>query len=424
MGRTAEGGRALRRFNYLLGIPLVLGGVAFLAGLGGGAPVGSTIAVFSNGAVRSNSAVESGYGSAASPGIGSLQDGWAGGPGAGGAALGSPGGVADSRAVVSGDGHLADWPVGAAGPELFLLDPFSPIPRLRLPGGKLEVPPDADSPPSAVERVRLVEEGRALFASTTVFGQRRSEGPAVAGQLLSCATCHSGQGFADGRSHLVGPVANRPLSLRQTPHLLRIKDSGPFGWDRRNPTIEAQSRGAILSALEMNASREPTLRELAALAAFVETLDAPDAVPGVDFDPEKAALGKRLFDEERGTDPSGEFPADQKISCATCHTGPLLTDRKSHRILALFGDPTDPGETDPQGRMIGFKTPVLRGLRFTAPYFHDGLAGDGGLGVRIPGVSEARNSLRNAVVSFYNNRFQFQFTNPELDALTEFLLSL
>ncbi|MGH9021877.1 MAG: cytochrome c peroxidase, partial [Acidimicrobiia bacterium] len=259
---------------------------------------------------------------------------------------------------------------------------------------------------------------------TTAFGQRPSEGLAVFGQRLSCATCHSGQGFADGRSHLIGPVANRPLALRQTPHLLRIKDSAPFGWDRRNPTIEVQTRGAIVSALEMNASREPTARELFALGSFVETLDAPDAVPGVDFDPVKAELGKRLFNEERGTDPSGEFPVDQKISCATCHSGPLLTDRKSHRILFAFGDPIDPGEIGSKGEMIGFKTPVLRGLRFTAPYVHDGLAGDGGLGVRIPGVSEARNSLRNAVVSFYNNRFLFQFTNEELDALTEFLLSL
>lgn len=315
------------------------------------------------------------------------------------------------------------------GPSLFLPDPLAGVPD---PGhGPFRREPGRDatkepSPPySESERQQLVEEGRELFFSTTAFGQQPSKGLHVAGERLSCATCHSGPGFADNRTHTVGPTGNRELVARQTPHLMRIKDSGPFGWDGRNPTIAHQSRGAITSPLEMNASREPTRRELDALAAFIETIEPPPAVPGVDFDPTLAREGERLFREKRGLDPSGEFSPNVKISCETCHTGPLLTDNKPHRILAAFGDPADPGAIGPNGEMQGFDTPPLVGLRFTAPYFHDGLAGDPTSPSNLlTGTDFARRALRENVLNFYNARFAFNFTNAELDALTEFLLSL
>ena len=55
----------------------------------------------------------------------------------------------------------------------------------------------------------------------------------------------------------------------------------------RNATLQDQVRGAIVSPLEMNAAREPTRRELDALAEFLLTLTPPKAEPGVDFDPAK-----------------------------------------------------------------------------------------------------------------------------------------
>ena len=74
--------------------------------------------------------------------------------------------------------------------------------------------------------------------------------------------------FVDALTHLVGPVRERQLARRQTPSLLGVAGTGPFGWDGRNPTLQHQSRGAIVSPLEMNATREPTKRELDALAEF------------------------------------------------------------------------------------------------------------------------------------------------------------
>jgi hypothetical protein len=296
---------------------------------------------------------------------------------------------------------------------------------------------------SEVERRQLAREGRELFFSTTVFGQRPSQGPAVVTQLLSCATCHPPPGLSDNLTHLVGPVRERELGRRQTPSLFGVAGTAPFGWDGRNPTLQDQARGAIVSPLEMHSSREPTKRELDALVEFMNTLSEPPARPGADFDPVRAKRGEALFRTPRPVvDPTGEFPSGAPVACATCHEGPFLTDNKPHRMAFLTGDPVfDPGEIGPDGNILGFHTPSLLGARFTAPYFHDGIAGDptspsnflgGGVGpgavegnIGAAGAAAARRALLDNVLPFYNTvRFNFGFTQDELRDLAEFVLSL
>jgi hypothetical protein len=293
------------------------------------------------------------------------------------------------------------------------------------------------------ERRQLVREGKDLFVSTTAFGQRPSQGPAVAGQLLSCATCHAGPGLADGLTHLVGPVREREFGRRQTPSLFGVTATAPFGWDGRNPALSDQSRGAIVSPLEMHASREPTKRELDALAEFQRSIVEPPAGPGKDFDPVRARRGEALFRTPRPVvDPSGEFPSGRSIACATCHAGPFFTDGKAHRDVLPTGDPAfDPGQVGPDGTIMGFNTPSLLGARFTAPYFHDGSGGDptapsnflgGGIGpgaadgnIGASGPAAARRALLDNVLPFYNTvRFSFGFSQDELKDLAEFVLSL
>jgi hypothetical protein len=138
-------------------------------------------------------------------------------------------------------------------------------------------------------------------------------------------------------------------------------------------------------------------------------------------------------------DPTGEFPAGAKLACATCHAGPFFTDNRAHRGLVLTGDPVlDPGES---AAVPAFDTPSLLGLRLTAPYFHNGSAGDptapsnflsGSLGrhsldgdIGSHGAAVARRALLDDVLPFYNTvRFNFRFTDEELADLAEFLLSL
>src|SRR5438067_4896744 len=101
------------------------------------------------------------------------------------------------------------------------------------------------------ERRQLVAEGKELFFSRTAFGQQPSQGPMVFGQTLSCATCHDPAfGFTDGLTHLVGPVRERELGRRQTPTLLGVALTAPYGWDGRNPSLQTQARAATVAPLE------------------------------------------------------------------------------------------------------------------------------------------------------------------------------
>ena len=335
-------------------------------------------------------------------------------------------------------------PAPAAAP-----DPLNPVFK-SVPGPFRPAFPESDQSqgPSPnyteAERQQLIAEGKDLFFSRTALGQRPSQGPLVYGQAVSCATCHDpALGFADGLTHPVGPVREREVARRQSPSLLGVEHTAPYGWDGRNPSLQAQARGAIVSPLEMHASREPTRRELDALAEFQRTLSVPTAVPGREYDPARAARGEVLFRTPRPvTDATGEFPAGSKVACATCHSGKFFTDGKPHRSLVVTGDPVaDPGEVGPDGAIAGFHTPSLLGLRLTAPFFHDGSAGDptapsnffsGGLGrhsldgdIGTHGATVARRALLDNVLPFYNTiRFNFRFTDEELADLAEFLLSL
>jgi hypothetical protein len=288
-------------------------------------------------------------------------------------------------------------------------------------------PTEEDGAPVDPElRAALEDEGRALFASTTAFAQGESVGPTVYGERLACISCHTPPAYTDGRTHLVGPTESRPLVPRHTPHLLRIADDPSFGWDGRFPCLQASIRNAILSPLEMAAARAPTQRQLDALAAFVETLDVPDAVPGEDFDPDLAQWGEQLFAEYRGRDVDNPQTLWDGISCLHCHAGPGGPYGDFHRIVAplpLAPVALDPGKVDEDGRIRGFKTPVLRGVRLTAPYFHDGSMGQP-TGARIPTVDDPPIGALLVMMEAYERRFLMSFTPEERLALVHYMLSL
>jgi cytochrome c peroxidase len=283
-----------------------------------------------------------------------------------------------------------------------------------------------DPPPTRKQRRKLIKLGRKLFRSIDAFGQQPSLGPTVRGQGLSCIGCHGGKGFTDGRNHLVGPTERRDAVVRQTPHLMGIADAAPYGWDGRFACLQAVIKNAIVSPGEMNAAREPTRRQLDSLTAFVETLDAPKAKPGTDYDPELAAQGERLFEDYRGIDVNGDFNAFDGIACIHCHVDPegVSTDRKFHPILLppplLPNGGIDPGHVGENGKVRGFKTPVLRGVRLTAPYFHDGSMGG-------PGAAQSKEQTIAALLEMmeaYRVRFAFDFTPQEQLAIVHYLLSL
>ena len=223
-----------------------------------------------------------------------------------------------------------------------------------------------------------VELGRRLF-----FDTRLSRDGS-----LSCATCHDPRKrFSDGRA--VAPGRNPVRLKRNTPALLNLESRGPYFWDGRASTLEEQAlipltdpneMGRELSSLERELAADPEYAALfqqafgslgvtrvtlaRALAAFERTLVST----GSRHDRYLAGDSSALTEEEV----RGLRVFTGKGECTTCHGGPLLTDNGFHNV-GVAGD--DPGrfEAGPPPRAT-FKTPSLRDVARTAPYFHNGSA--------------------------------------------------
>ncbi len=124
---------------------------------------------------------------------------------------------------------------------------------------------------------------------------------------------------------------------------------------------------------------ERVMREVGlALAAYVETL----ATPRAPFDDWRDRLASAAGAIEPAT--SEAFPAAARrglrlfvgrAGCSACHAGPALSDDALH--VSLVHSMTAPGVPDPghAGEPANrFRTPGLRDVAATAPYFHDGSA--------------------------------------------------
>ena len=127
---------------------------------------------------------------------------------------------------------------------------------------------------------------------------------------------------------------------------------------------------SIISGFMACQSPEPTSEPVAdAPAAETMGLPAPpagfDDVPAPADNPttlEKVNLGRQLFLGKAG--------------CGNCHSGVLFTDLLYHNVgIGMDAEEPDRGRaavTDEESHTGAFKTPSLRDVSRSAPYFHNG----------------------------------------------------
>lgn len=208
--------------------------------------------------------------------------------------------------------------------------------------------------------------------------------------VISCATCHNpALGWADRIPRAVGHEGQ--VGERNTPTVL---NSGFFEaqfWDGREPDLEGQALGPIEADIEMAMDLDDALERLKAfdeyqarfseaypedeqpiraenvakaLASFQRTLNTPNSPFDRYLRGDLDALTEK---QKRG------MAAFVDNGCIACHRGPALTDSNFHRIQV-------PGSTD-EGRYLvtgdeadryAFKTPTLRNVAVTYPYFNNG----------------------------------------------------
>ncbi len=242
------------------------------------------------------------------------------------------------------------------------------------------------APPHNPASAQKSELGKALFFDPRLSGNG----------TVSCASCHNpALGWSDGLKTGIG--INGSVLQRATPTVVNMAFNTQFMWDGRMRSLEDQALGPMKTREEMHTDMDALLAMLRGSAGY-RTLFA-GAFPGEAID--EATLAKALAAFER-TLVSSDSPFDrwlagdrraidaaawrgyqvfkdpQRGNCAACHSGPNFSDNGFHNIgVAQGGTAYDEGrfKVRPLASMKGaFKTPTLRDVELTAPYFHDGSA--------------------------------------------------
>lgn len=242
-------------------------------------------------------------------------------------------------------------------------------------------PHPADNAPTP-ERIEL---GKQLFFDPRLSGDGN----------MSCASCHSPLfGWSDGLPTAKG-FQSQVLG-RASPTVINTAYNSLQMWDGRKKSLEDQAMGPMMSNAEMNMNIPVLLDFLKTTPGYKSAFKK--AYPKEEIS--ETTIAKAIASFER-TVISNDSPFDRwvkgdkkamtskqvkgfklfinpkKGNCAVCHSAPNFTDNGFHNIgLASWGDENpDMGRyaERPLRLMKGaFKTPTLRDITDTAPYFHDG----------------------------------------------------
>lgn len=301
---------------------------------------------------------------------------------------------------------------------------------LEIDGVVLSSLPDSVAAPAS-DRVEL---GRLLFWDPILSGDSD----------VACATCHLPEfGYADGRARSIGvggvgtgpnrTVGHTGIVPRNAPSVLNTAWNGinelgmfdpeqaPMFWDNRTQSLANQALEPIRSREEMRGDGftveqfdVEVVNRLNANADYQARFQSAYGADAITL----ALVGQALADYQT-TLVANNAPFDRwmrgdanamsaqqvqgmedfvEIGCAECHSGPMFSDFETH----VLGVPEANGLTTPDtgDGEFGFRTPSLRQLAFTAPYFHGG----------------QRTSLDD-VIDFYDNPGQSENPNVPTNAL-------
>jgi cytochrome c peroxidase len=232
--------------------------------------------------------------------------------------------------------------------------------------------------PMSPEKVAL---GRQLFFDTrlSVDGSR------------SCYSCHvCEKGLTDGLPKAIGAM-NKQLP-RSSPTLWNIGYHKEFYWDGRSASLEKQAmaawKGGNMGVEGKEAEITTKINALQGYRSQFQKIFNSDATPenmmaAISAYERTIIAGNTPWDRWRAGDESaiGEdakrgWQVFQDAKCTNCHDGKLLTDLQYHNVGVGMESPQPDGGranfTKKPEDTGAFKTPTLRDIAKSAPYFHDG----------------------------------------------------
>jgi len=263
--------------------------------------------------------------------------------------------------------------------------------------GKTEFQPEILPLPSQLERYEemAIPADNPLTPEKVALGRQLFFDKRLSGDgSRSCYSCHvCEKGLTDGLPKAVGAF-NKPLP-RSSPTLWNIGYHKEFYWDGRSPSLEKQGLAAWKGG---NMGAEATLEQIVAKinaiegyqAQFQKVFGGPatqdNIVQAIAAFERSIISGDTLWDRWQAGDESavgedvkrGWEIFDKKAKCTNCHAGVLFTDLQYHNVgIGMDKPEPDVGRLKVTNRPEdtgAFKTPTLRDVAESAPYFHDGSA--------------------------------------------------
>jgi len=241
--------------------------------------------------------------------------------------------------------------------------------------------------------------------------------------IISCNTCHNvGLGGTDGISAAVGHkwTAN-PHHLNSPTVYNAVLNNTQF-WDGRAGTLADQAKGPIQAEPEMATPAKLAVEKIASLPEYVSEFRKIYGKSGVSFDNiadaianfERTLITPSRFDKFLEGDEKALTKEEQKglklfmeKGCTACHNGVNLGGNM--QAFEVAGKYKFANLGDFKGDANGMvKTPTLRNVAETAPYFHNG----------------AIWNLQDAIKEMGSVQLGIKISNKEAKSIETFLKSL
>ena len=292
---------------------------------------------------------------------------------------------------------------------------------------KWMIPKEIPAPKDNLSSPQRVELGKLLY-----FDKRLS-----VSKEISCASCHDPKkGWSDGVAKAVGIHGRK--GARNSPTILNTAFQKHQFWDGRAKSLEEQALGPMQADVEMGMKLDEVLDVVKSKQGYVELFKKayPDEKLTIKTIAKAiAAFERTVISQESPFDlfikgNTNAISADAamgfslfkgKASCTTCHDGFNFTDGSFHNIGLGDGDIGRQALKMKRKAWKGaMKTPTLRDVTKSGPYFHDGsvhtlqesiaICGNGG---RYPQTEGKSMDIKNR-----------NLTIKEIEQINEFLKTL
>lgn len=252
--------------------------------------------------------------------------------------------------------------------------------------------------------------------------------------IFSCNSCHNlGLGGVDGLETSVGHGWQK--GPRNSPTVLNAVLNVAQFWDGRAEDLKAQAKGPIQAGVEMNSTPDRVMAVLSSIPAYktkfadafpnekaplsfdnvakaIEAFEATLTTPGAPFDQYLDGKADALTDAQK----AGLTLFIDK-GCSSCHNGvniggqdyfPFGVVEKPGADILPIGDKGRFAVTKTADDEYVFRSPTLRNVELTGPYFHSGKVWD----------------LRQAVAVMGPSQLGAKLNDEEIDQITAFLKAL